>query len=175
MGRAAADASPRHRQKCSDVVHHRRHPSADRLKTSQPQQVECCSSQAGQRTSAIAPVAVGVLVELGVTDPVPALNAPAIAHQLQQGLWGGAQAGEKQVGGLKQSAVSGAGRGHFHNPAGATPALADVLRCLLCPQRPGDVPAMADLLIRCHKRDHALSLELAGNLPVQGALVGFHG
>jgi hypothetical protein len=30
-----------------------------------------------------------------------------------------------------------------------------VLRCLLCPQRPGDVPAMADLLIRCLKRDQA--------------------
>jgi len=89
-----------------------------------------------------------------------------------EGLWGGAQAGEKQVGGLKQSAVSGAGSGHLHNPAGANPALADVLRCLLCTQRPGDVPAMDDLLIRCHKRDHALSLELAGNLSVQDLLIG---
>ncbi len=79
----------RHRQQRRDVVHHRLHPSADRLKTSQPQQVECCSSQAGQRTSAITPVAVGVLVELGVTDPVPALNAPAVSHQLQQCFWGG--------------------------------------------------------------------------------------
>jgi hypothetical protein len=34
---------------------------------------------------------VGVLVELGVTDPVPALNAPAIPQQLQQDFWGGAQ------------------------------------------------------------------------------------
>ena len=117
-------------------------------------------------------VTVGVLVELGVTDPVPALNATAVAHQLQQGLWGGAQAGEKQVGGLKRSAVAGAGSGHLHNPAGAIPALADVLRCLLCPQRPGDVPAMADRLIRCHKRGHAPSLELAGNLAMQRLLVG---
>jgi hypothetical protein len=31
---------------------------------------------------------------------------------------------------------------------------------------------MADLLIRCHKRDHALSLELAGNLAMQRLLVG---
>jgi hypothetical protein len=39
---------------------------------------------------------MGVLVELGVTDPVPAFNAPAIANQLQQRLWRGAQAGEKE-------------------------------------------------------------------------------
>jgi hypothetical protein len=57
-------------------VHHLLHPKADRLKTSQPRQVECCSSQAGQRTSAVAPVAVGILMELAVTDPVPALNTP---------------------------------------------------------------------------------------------------
>ena len=125
-----------------DVVHHRLHPSADRLKTSQPQQVECCSSQAGQRTSAIAPVSVGVLVELGLTDPVPALNAPAVSHQLQQCFWGGAQACEKQVLHLKRLAVSGAGSGHLQNPAGAHPALEDVQRCLLCPQRPGDVAAI---------------------------------
>lgn len=68
-----------HRQQRRDVVHHRLHPSADRLKTSQPQQVECCSLQAGQRTSAIAAVAVGVLVDLGVTDPVPALTIPFVA------------------------------------------------------------------------------------------------
>ena len=31
---------------------------------------------------------------------------------------------------------------------------------------------MADLVIRCHERDLALSLELAANLPVQRLLVG---
>ena len=70
-------------QQCCDVVHHRLHPGANRLKAAHPQQVECCSSQAGQRTSAITPVAVGVLVELGVTEPVPALNAPVVTHPLQ--------------------------------------------------------------------------------------------
>jgi len=155
-------------------VHHRLHAGTDRRKPLQPQQVECCRLQAGQRTSAIATAAVGVLVELAVTDPAPALNTPAVAHQFQQGLWGGAQAGEKQVGGLKRSAVSGAGSGHLHNPAGANQALADVCRCLLCPQRPGDVPAMAELLIRCHKRDRALSLELGTNVADQCLLVGFH-
>jgi hypothetical protein len=68
---------------------------------SQPQQVYRCRAQCGQRACAISPVAVGVLIELGVTDPVLALNAPAVAHQLQHGFWGGAEAGQKQMGGLE--------------------------------------------------------------------------
>jgi hypothetical protein len=52
---------------------------------------------------------VGILVELGVTNPVPALQAPALSHQPEQGFWGGAQAGEKQVSGLKGSAITAAG------------------------------------------------------------------
>jgi hypothetical protein len=83
----------RHRQQRRAVMHHRLYPSGDRLKTSQPQQVECCSSQAGQCTSAITLVAVGVLIELDVTDPVPALNALAVPDQLQHGFWSGAHAG----------------------------------------------------------------------------------
>ena len=71
----------RHRQQRRDVVHHRLHPSSNRLKARQSQQVECCSSQAGQCTSAIAPVAVGILVELGAKDPVPALNAPFVLKE----------------------------------------------------------------------------------------------
>ena len=47
-------------------------------------------------------------MELGVTDPVPAFNAPAVSHQLQQRFWGGAQAGDEQMGRLERSAVSGA-------------------------------------------------------------------
>ena len=82
-----------HRQQCPDVVHHRLHSGADRLKAGQPQQVERCCTQRGHRAGAVALVAVGVLVELGVSDPVPALNAPAVSHQLQQGFWGGSQAG----------------------------------------------------------------------------------
>lgn len=49
---------------------------------------------------------VGVLMELGVAEPVPAYNAPAVANQLQQRLWCGAQAGEKEVGVLKGLAVA---------------------------------------------------------------------
>jgi hypothetical protein len=33
----------------------------------------------------------------------------------------------------------------YHDPAGADPALTDVLRRLLGPQRPGDVTAMASI------------------------------
>jgi len=165
----------RHRQQRRDVVHHRLYPGANRQKARQSQQVECSCAQRGHRADAICPVAVGVLVELGVTDPMPALNAPAVPHQLQQGFWGGAKAAKKQVGGLKRSTASGAGSAHLHDPAGANPALANVLRCLLGPQRPGDVAPMADFVIRCHKRDRAFSLTLAGKLAVQGALVGFHG
>jgi len=62
---------------------------------------------------------------------VPAFNAPAVANQTQQRIWGGAQAGEEQMG----------------------------------------VP-VADLVIRCHERDLALSLKLAADLAVQRLLVG---
>ncbi len=37
-------------------------------------------------------------MELGVPDPVPTLNAPAVAHQLQQGIWRGAEARQEQMG-----------------------------------------------------------------------------
>ena len=66
-------------------------------------------------------------MELGVADPVPALDTPAVSHQLQQGLWGGAQAGKKKVGGLKWLAIVGAVGRHFRDPAGADPGLADLL------------------------------------------------
>ena len=165
-------------------MHYRLHAGADQLKARQSQQGECCRAQRGHRAGAIAPEAMGVLVELGVADPMPALDAPELTHQLQQGFWGGAQAGvapkggpgeRTQMGGMVGLAVSGAGSGHLHNPAGTAPGITDVLRCLLSPQRPGDVAPMADLVIRSHKRDRAFFLELAGNLAVQSALVAFHG
>jgi hypothetical protein len=39
-------------------------------------------------------------------------------------------------------------------------------------QPPGDVAAVADLVIRCHKRDVKLALELAEDLMMQRLLVG---
>ena len=57
-------------------------------------------------------------MELGVSDPVPTLNAPAISYQLQQGFWGGAHAGvaprgapgePREMSGTEGLAVTGAG------------------------------------------------------------------
>ena len=153
-------------------MHHRLNSGSDRLKPRQPQQVQGSGSQRGQRAGAIASVAMGVLMELGVADPVPALDAPAVANQLQQCFWGGAQAGEKQVGCSKRLAITASIGSHLHEPAGADPGLGDMRRCLFGPQRPGDGAAVADLVIRCHERDLALALELAADLPVQRLLVG---
>ena len=76
-----------------DVVTNRLQAGADRLKTMQPQQVQGGCPQRGQRTGTVAPVAIGVLMERGVADPVPALQATAVPHLAHQGFWGGAQAG----------------------------------------------------------------------------------
>lgn len=66
------------------------HAGPDLLKAAQPQQFERCCSKCGNSAGAIAPVAVGVIMELGVLNRVPTLNAPAISYKLQQGFWGGA-------------------------------------------------------------------------------------
>ena len=102
---------------------------------------------------------------------MPALNAPAVSQQLQQRLWRGAQTGEEQVLRLQGLAVALAGGRHLHDPAGADPGLGGVRRCLFGTQGPGDGAAMADLVIRCHEGDLALSLDLAADLPVQRLLV----
>ena len=117
-------------------MHHGLHSASDRPKPSRPQQVQGSGSQRGHHSGAITAIAVGVLMKLGVADPVPAFNAPAVSHQLQQRLWCGAQAGEEQVLRLKGLAVAAAARRHLHDPAGADPGLPDVLRRLFGPQRP---------------------------------------
>jgi hypothetical protein len=48
----------------------------------------------------------------------------------------------------------------------------DGLRRFFRPQIPGDVTAMADLVISCDERDVALSKQLIGDLPVERVLVG---
>jgi hypothetical protein len=155
-------------------VHHHLNSGTDRLKPSQPQQVQDSGSQRGHHSGAIAAIAVGLLMELGVADPVPAFNASAVSHQLQHPFWRGGQAGEEQVLRLKGGAVAaGAGR-LLHDTAGADPALADVCRCLFGTQGLSDGAGVADLVIPCTKRDLAFSLELAMDLGVQRLLVGFH-
>jgi hypothetical protein len=108
-------------------MHHRLQSSPDREEPGQAQQVQCCSAKRGHHAGAIAPIAVGILMELRVSNPVPALDAPAVSHQLQQGFWGGAQAGEKHVAGAKGLAVTRTAGHVFHDPAGADPGLIDVL------------------------------------------------
>ena len=113
-------------------------------------------------------------MELGVSDPVPTLNAPAISYQLQQGFWGGAQAREKQMSGTEGLTVTGTGGRQLNYPAGSTPGLTDVRWCLFRSQRPGDAAAVADLVIACHEWDVTLSLELAADLAMQRLLVAFY-
>jgi hypothetical protein len=91
---------------------------------------------------------------------------------LQQCFWGGAQASEEQMGGVKGLTVAPSGGRDFHDPAGADPGLPDVLRRLFGPQGPGDDATVADLVIRRHKRDLALSLKLAADLASQRPLIG---
>ena len=64
---------------------------SDRVESSQAQEIHRCGAQGCHHSSAVAAVAVVVLVELGVMDPVPALDAPTLSCQSQQGFWGGAQ------------------------------------------------------------------------------------
>ena len=47
-------------------------------------------------------------MELGVPNPVPALDTPAVVHQLQQGFWRSSQAGEEQVSRPKWLAITDA-------------------------------------------------------------------
>ena len=77
--------------------------------------------------------------------------------------------------GLKGLAVAAAAGRDFHDPAGADPGLSDVLWSLLGAQRPGDVAAVANLVIPCPKRDLALALELRSDLTMQRLLVALHG
>ena len=80
---------------------------------------------------------------LVVTDPVQAINAPAAAHQLQQGFWCSAQVRQKQLSGMKQTSDTVASGRDFHDPAGVDPGLSDVLWSLFDAQHPDDLGAVA--------------------------------
>jgi len=140
----------------------------------QPEQVEGQGPQRGQHGSAGAAITVFIFMELGIADPVPAFNAPAVPHQLQQGFWRGAQAGEKKVpleGGL---AMTLATDDKFNNPATAGPGLVDEVRSLFGPEYPGGVASMAAFRNHCCERDLAGVEELLADLAMQGPLVCFH-
>lgn len=78
------------------------------------------------------------------------------------------------MGGLHWFAITHSRGDHFHDPAGAIPVLLDVIRSLFRSQVPGDVTAVADLVIRGQERHLAFSTQLIADLPVQSFLVGFH-
>jgi hypothetical protein len=52
-------------------------------------------SQAAHHACAISLVAMGILMQLDVADPVPTLKAPAVSHQAQQCFWGCAEADQR--------------------------------------------------------------------------------
>jgi hypothetical protein len=81
-------------------------PGADRFKPRQPQQIQRRRSETSHDTSAIPSVAIGVLIKLGVAEPVPTFNAPTVTRQSQQGLRACAEAGEKEVFGDERFSVA---------------------------------------------------------------------
>ena len=99
----------RHRQQCLGVMHHRLQALSDRVETGQSQQVESSGAQGCRHSSAVDAVAVVVLMKLGVTDSVPALDAPTLSCQSQQRFWGGAQAGDESVRRLEPLAITDPG------------------------------------------------------------------
>ena len=153
-------------------MHHRLQALADRVEPSQAQEIHRSGAQGCHHAGAVTAVAVVVLMELGVSDPVPALDTPALSHQPEQRFWGRAQARDEPVRGRERLAITGACGDHFRNPAGALPVGLDVHRRFFRPQSPADVTAMADLVIGCHERDVALSNQLIGDLAVERLLVG---
>jgi len=76
---------------------------------------------------AITKVAVGILMELGVEDPMPALNFPGIYRVLLQGFWDSARAGEEQVSRPDQLVLNSASCHDFHSPA--DPVSEIMVRC----------------------------------------------
>lgn len=118
---------------------HRGQPSSHRVVAVEPKQVQGQSAQRGQHRCTEAAIAVAIFIELGVAEPVPAFNSPAVPHQLQQRFWRGAKAGEKEVpleGGLAGTISAD---DQFDDPAAAMPGLGDDVRSLFCPQCPGGV------------------------------------
>ena len=115
---------------------HRGKPSSYRVVAVEPKQVQGRSAQRGQQRCTGAAIAVSILMELGVAEPVPAFNAPAVPHQLQQGFWRGSQAGEKEV--PLEGRLSGtlAADGQFDDPVAAGPGLGDEIRSLFGPECP---------------------------------------
>jgi hypothetical protein len=111
---------------------------------------------------------------------MPLFKARTVPYPLQQAIGVGAQAGVTPRGSLDETSqmcrltwlvIAAADGGHFDDPAGADLGLGDVLWCLVGAQRLGECTALADLVIACHKRDLAFSMDLAADLAAEGLLV----
>jgi hypothetical protein len=89
--------SPCIRQQRFHVEHHSLDASRDRTGAKQTLQVQSGGSQRSHHSGAISLVAVGVLMELGVPEPGPALSAPSVRQSLPPGFWGGTEARQKQA------------------------------------------------------------------------------
>ena len=84
-------------------------------------------------------------MELGVSEPVPAFNAPAVPHLLQLRFWRGAQAEEKEVALGGELAGTLAADDQLDDPAAARSGLGDEVRSLFGPECPGGVSPLTVL------------------------------
>ena len=75
-------------------MHHRLQALANGAVSSLMLHVQRCGAQRCHHAGALTAVAGIVVPQLGVADPGPALQAPALSHQPEQGIWSGAQAGD---------------------------------------------------------------------------------
>ena len=87
---------PGHGKQPGDVVSHRGQPVSHRVVPVELKQVQGQSAQSGEDSCPGSSIAVVILTQLGVPEPVPAFDAPSLPHQLQQGFWRGAQAGSER-------------------------------------------------------------------------------
>jgi hypothetical protein len=99
--------------------------------------------------SAIASVAMGVLLELRVADPMPPLDTPVVSHQLQQCFESHPDTRERDITSVKGFAITLSRGGEFNDPARAEPPHTEIAWSLLRLQRQGDVAGVAELMNRC--------------------------
>ncbi len=95
-----------------DVMHHCLQALSNRVESSQAHEIHRSGSQGCHHSGGVAAVSVVVLLELGVTNPVTALDAPTLSCQSQQDLWGRARAGEERGSDLERLAIACARSGH---------------------------------------------------------------
>ena len=121
----------------------------DGPETIKTQRIQRQASQAGENPNAVGfSIAVCVLPQLGVTGPVPAvLNAPTIANVSEKCAGAGAQTCDVVAGFIHRHAIAAALAANLNHRAAARPVLYHPVRGRHTAQCPGDVAAMADLML----------------------------